>query len=208
MCLQRLTEESHALFLVDRFVEYTKRNRMGPAGRGVELMEESGITVVNQDIWHDTRLHFESDSFDLVTIFDVVEHLPGHPLKLLKEVRRVLKDKGAVLLSGPNLLGITERIKFLLLGKHPYMDFNLWIKEEYYSHYREYTRKEYCKLLDLSGFNAIHSIMVNEPLKTLALNRQAYGKYGGIKRIALFGMYALASVFPNLKPTVYCVGEK
>ena len=37
----------------------------------------------------------------------------------------------------------------------PYMNFDAWIKDNYYSHYREYTAKEYVQLLTLSGFKEI-----------------------------------------------------
>ena len=48
-------------------------------------------------------LGFESDSFDLVVSFDVLEHIPDTD-KHLAEVRRVLKPGGAYLLQTPNML--------------------------------------------------------------------------------------------------------
>jgi len=37
------------------------------------------------------------------------------------------------------------------------MDFNLWMQPQYFSHFREYTRKEYEKILLNSGFTSVKS---------------------------------------------------
>jgi len=61
------------------------------------------------------RARFRGNFFDLVTIFDVIEHM-SDPMRTLKEVRRVLKPKGFVYLLTPNIHSINS----LLLGKHWY----------------------------------------------------------------------------------------
>ena len=47
------------------------------------------------------RLGFRDESFDVVTCFEVVEHVP-RPRVLLADLRRVLKPNGTLLLSTPN----------------------------------------------------------------------------------------------------------
>jgi len=48
------------------------------------------------------KLPFVSQRFEMVTMFDVIEHLPkGTELKALKEVKRVLKKGGKLFLSTP-----------------------------------------------------------------------------------------------------------
>jgi SAM-dependent methyltransferase len=54
-----------------------------------------GIVVRRADVF---SAHFDAASFDVVTAFDVLEHLP-QPLQLLSEVRRILKPDGMLLLG-------------------------------------------------------------------------------------------------------------
>jgi GT2 family glycosyltransferase/ubiquinone/menaquinone biosynthesis C-methylase UbiE len=48
-----------------------------------------------------TRLEFESRSFDAVTMFDVLEHIPDHE-SAISEALRVLRPGGYLLISAPN----------------------------------------------------------------------------------------------------------
>ena len=47
------------------------------------------------------RLPVESESIDVVTCFEVIEHVP-HPMQLLDEVRRVLRPDGVFIVSTPD----------------------------------------------------------------------------------------------------------
>ncbi|MEG5042702.1 MULTISPECIES: class I SAM-dependent methyltransferase [unclassified Microcoleus] len=48
-----------------------------------------------------TNLPFENESFDAVTMFEVLKHIPDHQ-KAVSEALRVLKPKGFLLVSSPN----------------------------------------------------------------------------------------------------------
>lgn len=48
-----------------------------------------------------TNLPFENQSFDAVTMFDVLEHIPDHK-KAVSEALRVLRPGGFILISTPN----------------------------------------------------------------------------------------------------------
>lgn len=61
-------------------------------------------------------LDFQDAFFDVVTLFDVIEHLP-HPLPFLAEVKRVLKPDGVLILSTPNVDGFFPKITYFLLGR-------------------------------------------------------------------------------------------
>lgn len=52
---------------------------------------------------------FSDDTFDVVTLWEVIEHVP-QPVKLLSEVRRVLRPGGVLLLSTPNGRSLFHRI--------------------------------------------------------------------------------------------------
>lgn len=51
---------------------------------------------------------FEDNSFDAITLFEVIEHLTD-PLSLLKEMKRILKPNGVILISTGNHDSFTVR---------------------------------------------------------------------------------------------------
>lgn len=53
---------------------------------------------------------FEDEFFDMVTLFDVIEHLQC-PYNVLREIHRVLKKKGKIVITTPNLNGILRYLK-------------------------------------------------------------------------------------------------
>jgi SAM-dependent methyltransferase len=59
---------------------------------------QEGVRFVRGDA---TDLPFEDGSFDAVTMFDVLEHIPDHR-QAIAEVLRVLKRDGYILISVPN----------------------------------------------------------------------------------------------------------
>jgi len=66
---------------------------------------------------------FPEKYFDVVTLWDVIEHLPA-PIRTLREVHRVLKDDGLVFVDTPNersLLKVLSRATYCLTaGKFRY----------------------------------------------------------------------------------------
>ncbi len=63
-------------------------------------------------------LAFESETYDLVTLWDVLEHLHD-PLRVLRRVRSVLRGGGRVLISVPNFGSLEAR---LLGSRWPHLD--------------------------------------------------------------------------------------
>ncbi len=60
-------------------------------------------------------LPFRSASFDGVDLVEVIEHIENQP-KLVREIARVLKPNGVVLISTPNILNMMSRVRFLFTG--------------------------------------------------------------------------------------------
>lgn len=86
------------------------------------------------------NLNFPNKSFDTVTIMDVIEHIPkGTELKCLREVKRVLKPSGHIIISTPNahILSILLDPAYFLIG------------------HRHYSFQTLNKLLTKSGFEVI-----------------------------------------------------
>lgn len=209
LCLRRLCKKSVELSLVDQFEEYVAGNRMGEQSKGLALMQKAGISALPHNIWRNDRLPFETESFDIITILDVVEHLPGNPFRVLSEINRLLRKGGLLILGGPNAISLTKRIK-LLVGKHPYMPFEEWCKDSYYSHYREYAPAEYAALIERSGLSVERIHLVPEPTRTLARNHYRNGRHRvlSLTSIGLYGLQILDGVFQSIRPSVYCVAVK
>jgi 2-polyprenyl-3-methyl-5-hydroxy-6-metoxy-1,4-benzoquinol methylase len=55
------------------------------------------------------ELWFAENHFDVVTLWQVLEHVP-YPLMILKEVHRILKPGGLLVVSTPNIEGIPAKI--------------------------------------------------------------------------------------------------
>jgi len=103
-------------------------------------------------------LPFDDDSFDLILFSEVLEHFDFHPLAFFKELRRILKPGGKIIITTPNLCRLNN-ILSLLAGK----SINWDIKEDYHEnvHRREFTQVEIAWLLRESGLQMIANETVN-----------------------------------------------
>lgn len=87
--------------------------RYGWSVQGVEFMPQAcekakslGLSVFQGTL---EQAHFPDKSFDLVRMSHVFEHLPD-PVGTLKEIDRILSDRGLVLITVPNFGGMLGRL--------------------------------------------------------------------------------------------------
>jgi SAM-dependent methyltransferase len=81
----------------------------------VALCRNRGLNVTAGDL---AEADFGTDFFDVITAFEVLEHV-NEPVKLLAQVRRLLRPGGLFYLTTPNfdaLLRHAERAEFAMLG--------------------------------------------------------------------------------------------
>lgn len=64
---------------------------------------------------------FRDESFDYVTCLEVISLLQN-PFAICRELKRVLRPGGILLISSANILRMRSRIKFLLEGTYPSFD--------------------------------------------------------------------------------------
>ena len=90
---------------------------------GIDIMRSNvlkandrGIKAVLGDL--DDYILFDDDSFDVIMANQVIEHLK-HTDKFIKEIYRVLKRGGYVVVSTPNLASFHNSL-YLLWGRQPY----------------------------------------------------------------------------------------
>lgn len=62
-------------------------------------------------------LPFDSATFDLVLLIEVLEHLESH-FNIIAEAGRVLKPGGFLMFTTPNIFRLHSRLQFFLTGKH------------------------------------------------------------------------------------------
>ncbi|MBT9151465.1 MAG: putative methyltransferase YcgJ [candidate division WS2 bacterium] len=159
LVLRRIGYECSA---IDTWEEYSKvyDNRMGIKEDIIERLQRNGIRVEYCDIQKE-RFPFEDDSFDIVLLLDVIEHLHSSPKKPLKEIRRVLNKNGIIILTTPNLGTLKNRL-FVLAGQSNYTDLSHWYHgDPFFGHAREYTPGEVKDMLTWEGFSVRRADLSN-----------------------------------------------
>lgn len=82
-----------------------------------------GVTFLNASA---LKLPFRDKIFDIISLWDVIEHLPVHSeLKALSEINRVLKKKGVLFLSVYNYHPTTNLLDPAYLLGHTHYNINL-----------------------------------------------------------------------------------
>lgn len=150
--------------VLDTWAEYAPelQNQMGSWPEMRERFRRFGVPGVVHDVL-EGALPFGDGSFDLVTLYDVIEHLPASPRRLFWEVRRVLRPGGHVALSTPNVANLRARVR-LALGRTVHGPMADWFEgERYFGHVREYTLGEVKYMLERSGFRVVGTRYTNAP---------------------------------------------
>jgi SAM-dependent methyltransferase len=76
----------------------------------VRAAQADGLSVVGGEIW---EAEFPAASFDIVTSWHVLEHVPD-PRRFIREIHRILRPGGRLVLATPNLDDWIFRIAYLL----------------------------------------------------------------------------------------------
>jgi SAM-dependent methyltransferase len=73
----------------------------------------SGLSIERGDL--NGRIPYEDETFDYVCFLEAIEHTEN-PYNAVRELARVLRPGGRLILSTPNYLNIERRLKFLITG--------------------------------------------------------------------------------------------
>ncbi|MFH1506562.1 MAG: class I SAM-dependent methyltransferase [archaeon] len=96
-----------------------------------------------------TKMDFKDNTFNLILALDLIEHLDfAQQERFVKELKRVLKKGGKVLLAIPNQAHLASRLSFLFTGK-------LIRTSEVERHKGDRPIKEYLALFKKHGFKVI-----------------------------------------------------
>lgn len=112
-------------------------------GHSTEYMRYINLNIEEQ------KFPFENESFDVVLFCEVLEHLLMDPLACLREISRVLKPNGRLILTTPNVARL-ENIARMIQGSNIYDPYSGY--GPYGRHNREYNRHEIVQMLNYVGF--------------------------------------------------------
>jgi 2-polyprenyl-3-methyl-5-hydroxy-6-metoxy-1,4-benzoquinol methylase len=136
--------------VIDRFEEFNpEHNRTaGDTDRVIKRLNEHSIKVIVGS-YADIDFSDMESSFDVVTSFDVIEHLNHRPKLFLDILNKLRNPEGRVLMGTPNQQHIMNRIKSVF-GKNTWEDFDIWFEcENFYGHVRELLPSELLKIGNL-----------------------------------------------------------
>lgn len=137
-------------------------------------------------------LPFRDGEFDLVTLFDVIEHLaPGMQAALLREIIRVLKPGGLFAVTTPNRLNL----RTLLWGR--------FLRSEY--HEREFSFRELGELAESAGFEPVAKTGIYLQLPVPHIEH--YARVVPFVYFFLF-MIRAGGYLPALSETIFAVFRK
>ncbi len=101
------------------------------------------------------RFPYPDDHFELVLACEVIEHMIFDPMHLMLESRRVLDEGGRVLITTPNIAGLTSVARVLHGHDNPQIHSKYRIPQggaAEVQHMREYTLAELGDLVTCAGF--------------------------------------------------------
>lgn len=110
-----------------------------PGSIGIDILKDA-----NADIRASIYALPFSNTFDVITMREVLEHLPD-PLRALQIVRNTLKPRGLLILSVPNMLSIDCMLRLGIFGK-------LTCSEE---HLYSWTIAELKNIMKRAGFDIL-----------------------------------------------------
>lgn len=121
------------------------------------------------------KIPFSDNTFDYVILNEVFEHLRINPIFALKEINRVLKIGGKLMLTTPNLYALHKYFLFNLglSFNDAYCEFNKLNIYGYAGHIREYSTREVKQFLENANFKIE---------KVIYQNSYSFFKYKSFKK--------------------------
>lgn len=112
-------------------------------------------------------LPFVENSFDVIVLSEVLEHLNFHAGRVFSEMARVLKKGGIIIVTTPNLSRLNNIVK-LVLNKSINAELDQTFNDT--THYREYTAEEISYFMKTVGLSNIKTTFTNFKYPNLGKN--------------------------------------
>lgn len=152
---------------------------------------------------------YKDNYFDIVLCTEVLEHLPQSPVHAVREMYRVTKPRGQILITTPNIARSINRLK-LLLGKSVMYPLEQILENDgggsnlYHRHNREYTLSELVNLVSRQKWTietASHFVSYT-PMRRRVTPDPLWRKAGKSAN------YALMMMASSLRDTLLVIGKK
>lgn len=155
------------------------------------------------------RFPYKDNTFDLVLCSEVIEHLPHSPVPAIREMYRVTRPRGHILVTTPNIARSINQGK-MLLGKAPMYSVDAFLENEgkgsnlYHRHNREFTLSEVKLLLSHAGWHVTRAMhFVSYPPF-----RRRNKTDNPLLWTGKFANFLLMRAFPRLADTLMVIGIK
>lgn len=177
-----------------------------------------GISSIHEPIKkpHVAILNIETDpfpysdrTFDFIICSEVIEHLPHSPVPALKEMYRVAKPGGYVLVTTPNITRSINQGK-MLLGRAPVYAISAFFENEgkgsnlYHRHNREFTLAELKMLVKTAGWTVVKATHFISYHPFRRRNRTD----NPLLWTGKFANFLAMSAVPHFRDTILVVGKK
>jgi len=164
-----------------------------------ESMMQKNVSILNLEM---DKLPYKSNSFDLIILSEVIEHLGTGLTKLYSEVTRCLKPGAFFIVTTPNVLRL-HNLFSLIIGKNIYFPLFQLEQAHNFRHQREYT------LPEIISF-APKNLTVEQTQYLIAYPpfRQKVSKEPFLTRLYKWFFYLLLLIFPRRRDTLIVVFKK
>ncbi len=136
------------------------RDRCGPVHAcdvsEVALRKACSRGVIGLCVDLNEGLPYRSGAFDWVTCLEVIEHVVD-PLRLLRELCRVLHPAGRLIMTTPNMRYVRNLARLVWRGEFPHTTVDTFVWGGGHLHY--FTRRDLGVLLREAGFGSIRFIV-------------------------------------------------
>jgi len=149
---------------------------------------------------------FRDNFFDYVICNEIIEHLMFSPFQMLKEIHRVLKSGGMLILTTPNMATLIKRVRFML-GKNIYPPYSIHYKTPLHDrHNREYVMAEVKQLLLEHGFVINKAFYSNCFEKITPIGPEGY--FPGVKGFRRRLYFLATQLYPPFRASMVIEASK
>ena len=121
----------------------------------LEVMQQAGLKTVSFDLDDDRKAYpFPDKHFDAIISLSTIEHLINID-HFIKEIHRILQDKGCFYICAPNYSGLIYLMPFLISGKTFHDPLSQKDRYEFYGHIRYFTFRTLVEYVSSFGFKAV-----------------------------------------------------